>query len=240
MEQVHQSLAHKGLRIFRFCIVSWRDEREPSIKHSMGRKIGVVQKFTGNTEPWIELMEPIVSSGISSQNSPRCSSATKFKSYCWDWVKHQRIFQDGSSSCRCSTTSHGDQKTTRKNANQMLNSFLSMQRDSEQDNGHSSDLDQRKSGTLSVKIVHKVNGTKSLSWWCWHSQKADTQSSPSHEPHCPEECLKAKVVENCRSTTVPTRKRLKTVFSHNYFCKNQLSLLRCSRRNVWRIRILSR
>ena len=43
----HQSLAHKGLRIFRFCIVSWRDEREPSIKHSMGRKIGVVQKFTG-------------------------------------------------------------------------------------------------------------------------------------------------------------------------------------------------
>ena len=32
-------------------------------------------------------------------------------------------------------------------------------RDSEQDNGHSLDLDQRKSGILSVKIVHKVNGT---------------------------------------------------------------------------------
>ena len=31
---------------------------------------------------------------------------------------------------------------------------------SEQDNGHSSDLDQRKSGILSVKKVHKVNGTK--------------------------------------------------------------------------------
>ena len=43
----HQSSTHKGLRIFRFCIVSWKDEREPSIKHSMGRKIGVVQKFTG-------------------------------------------------------------------------------------------------------------------------------------------------------------------------------------------------
>ena len=69
--------------------------------------------------------------------------------------------QDGSSSCRCSTTSHGDQRTTRKNASQMLNSFLSMQRDSEQDNGHFLGLDQRKSGTLLVKTVHKVNGTKS-------------------------------------------------------------------------------
>ena len=39
--------------------------------------------------------------------------------------------------------------------------LVSIQRDSEQDNGHSSNLDQRKSGTLSVKIVHKVNGTKS-------------------------------------------------------------------------------
>ena len=35
------------------------------------------------------------------------------------------------------------QKTTRRNANQMHNSFLSVQRDWEQDNGHSSDLDQK-------------------------------------------------------------------------------------------------
>ena len=39
---------------------------------------------------------------------------------------------------------------------------LSMQRDSEQDNGHSSDLDRRKSGTLLAKTVHKENGTKLL------------------------------------------------------------------------------
>ena len=31
---------------FRFCIVSWKDEREPSIKYGMGRQIDVVQKFT--------------------------------------------------------------------------------------------------------------------------------------------------------------------------------------------------
>ena len=52
------------------------------------------------------------SSGIFSQDSIRCSSVKKFKSYCWVWMKDQRISQEGSSSCRCSTTSHGDQKTT--------------------------------------------------------------------------------------------------------------------------------
>ena len=78
-------------------------------------------------------------------------------------MRHQRISQEEFSSCRCSATSHGDQKTARKNAKQMLNSFLYLQKDSEQDNGHFSDLDQRKSGFLSVKIVHKVNGRRWLS-----------------------------------------------------------------------------
>ena len=41
----------------------------------------------------------------------------------------------------------------------MLNSFLHLQEDLEQDNGHFSVLVQRKSGILSVKIVYKVNGT---------------------------------------------------------------------------------
>ena len=75
-------------------------------------------------------------------------------------MRHQRISQGGSYSCRCSTTSPVDQETTKKNASQMLNSFFSMQRDSEQDNGHSSDLDQRKSDTPLVKTVHKENGTE--------------------------------------------------------------------------------
>ena len=52
---------------------------------------------------------------------------------------------------------------TRKNARQMLKSFLSMQRNSEQDNGHSLVLDLRKSGIQSVKTVHKDNGTEPLS-----------------------------------------------------------------------------
>ena len=94
----------------------------------------------------------------------------------------------------------------------MLDSFLFMHEDLEQDNGHFSVLVQRKSGLLSVKTVHKVNGTKWQRRWCWHSQKADTQSS---EPrvHCPEVNPKAKAVENCRYTMVPIWKRLKVFFA---------------------------
>ena len=42
----------------------------------------------------------------------------------------------------------------------MLNTFLYMQEDLEQDYGHFSVLVQRKSGIPSVKVVHKVNGTE--------------------------------------------------------------------------------
>ena len=39
--------------------------------------------FKSSPEPWIELMvSQLNSSGIFSQDSPHCSSATKFKSYC--------------------------------------------------------------------------------------------------------------------------------------------------------------
>ena len=30
-----QSLARKGLRIFRFCVVPWKDEREPTIEYCL-------------------------------------------------------------------------------------------------------------------------------------------------------------------------------------------------------------
>ena len=74
--------------------------------------------------------------------------------------RNTREIFTGSSSCRCSTTSHGDLKTTEKNASQTHDSSLSTQSDSELDNGHSSGLDQRKSGTLLLKTAHKENGTK--------------------------------------------------------------------------------
>ena len=66
---------------------SWKDEREPTIKLCMGRQIDVVQKFIRIQNFGQNLMvSQWNSSGIFSQDSPHCSSATKSKSYCQDWV----------------------------------------------------------------------------------------------------------------------------------------------------------
>ena len=63
------------------------------------------------TELWTQLITSRwTSSGIFSQDSPQCSSATKSKSPCQKWAIHQNL-KDGSSLCRCSMTSHGDLKT---------------------------------------------------------------------------------------------------------------------------------
>ena len=48
------------------------------------------------------------------------------------------------------------------NAKQVLSSVLSMRNDFHQDNGHSSDLDQKRNGILLMNTVHKVDG------WCYH------------------------------------------------------------------------
>ena len=48
----------------------------------------------------------------------------------------------------------------------MLNSFLSLRKDLQQDNGHSSDLDQKRSGILLMKTIHKENGTELQDKWC--------------------------------------------------------------------------
>ena len=42
----HQSLARKGVRIFGFCVMSWKGELEPTIKYCLGRKVELVQRFT--------------------------------------------------------------------------------------------------------------------------------------------------------------------------------------------------
>ena len=176
---------------FLYCVLEWWTRTHNQIMHGKTDWRGSI--VHQNTELWTELMvSQLNSSGISSQDSPHCSSATKSKNYCQDWVVTPENLLDELSSCRCSTTSHGDLKTTKKNASQNAQLVsLSMQRDLEQDNGHSSDLDQRKNGAQKVKTVHKENGTELQSKWCWHLQKANTQSSDPRV-HCPRGVLKSK------------------------------------------------
>ena len=93
---------------------------------------------------------------------------------------NQTISMDGSSSCRCSTTSHGDPQAMNRNANWAPNSFLFVREDFHQDVGHSSNLDQKRSDILHTSIDHEENGTESLKWWWSGSEKADT-SLPIHK-----------------------------------------------------------
>ena len=67
------------------------------------------------------------SSGISSQDSPHCSSATKSMNSCLKWAI-QRNSKDELSSCRCSRTSYGDLKTMNGNAMLTPTSFLYFQK----------------------------------------------------------------------------------------------------------------
>ena len=66
-------------------------------------------------------------------------------------MRHQRISQEELSTCRCSTTPPVDQETMKKNASQMLNSFLFLQRDLERDIGHFLVLVQRKWYSISAE-----------------------------------------------------------------------------------------
>ena len=81
-------------------------------------------------------------------------------------MRHQRISQEELYLCRCSTTFPVDQETTKQNVWQTPNSYLCTREVLEKDNGHLLVLVLRKSGTVSVKTVHKEYGTELLKG-CW-------------------------------------------------------------------------
>ena len=118
-------------------------------------------------------MSQWTSSAIFSQDSIRCSSVKKFTVE--KKVRHQTISQG------CSTTSHGDARDNDKECelNAQLVSLLARRFGTRQwsfvDPGF-----EKKSGILSVKSVHKVNGTndgKDIGDTC----RMRTPSLPSHE-----------------------------------------------------------
>ena len=163
----HQSSAYKALRILRFCIVSCKGERKLPIKRWMKRQIGMVQNISGiqklrQSWRW--------ANGIRVEYFPRIQYvAAQWRSQTfaveirWDTPENftgriifMSMFND------ISRGSQDNEKECESNARLVCLHA----RDSEQDNGHCSVLVQRKSGILSVKIVHKVNGTTWRRRWC--------------------------------------------------------------------------
>ena len=59
-------------------------------------------------------------------------------------------------------TSYGELKTLKRNVLLIPHSCLYLQKDFQQDIGHSSDMDQKESGILLATKDHKENGTESL------------------------------------------------------------------------------
>ena len=160
-ETVISLLAQKGLRILRFCIVSWKDEREPSIKKSHGK----TRLAWFKSSPEYRTLDRIDAEPIEFEwNIFPGFTTLQLCNKVQELMSIERInknnSKDGSSSYRCSMTSYGELQTMNRTV--LLTPHLCpyLQKDFHQDFGHSSDLDQRKSCVLSVNIVHKVNGTK--------------------------------------------------------------------------------
>ena len=187
-----------------------------------GRTVELVQRFTTMQNfghNWRRV------DGIGEEYFPRipphCSSSTSSKSSWTKWAT-QHNSKDELSSCRCSMTSYGELQTMKRNVLLTPRLCLYLQKDFQQDAGHSSDLDQNRSGILLTSIDHEENGTESLNWWWSNSEKADTQFS---EPrvHCPEERSKANEVENYRYTSVPMETRLKLFFAQLFLLISSVS-----------------
>ena len=118
-------------------------------------------------------------------------------------------------------TSYGELKTMNRNVLLMPHLCLCLQKDFQQDVGHSSDLGQRQSGFPLTKKDQEENGVAELMMIKFGKKR--TPSFPSNDSL--EECSKAKEVENYLYASVPMVIRLK-LFSAQFF------LLMCVRNTV--------
>ena len=91
---------------------------------------------------------------------------------------------------------------------QTLDSYLCMQEDLVEGNGHSLVLVLQRSGTPPMRTVHKESVTISRRRCWWNSLRVDVQFSVQRL-HCPGVNSEAKDMVNCRFTLQPTRKRLR-------------------------------
>ena len=76
------SLWREGERILRFCVMSWKDEREPTIKYCLGGQVDVFKSSSEYRALDTIDGEPMEFEWNISQVSPHCSLATKSKRSC--------------------------------------------------------------------------------------------------------------------------------------------------------------
>ena len=163
-------------------------------------------KVHHNTELWTQLTENRWnSSGIFSQDSLHCSSSKESKRSGTKWTT-QHNAKDELSSCRCSTTAHGDLKTMNGNVLLTPHSCLYLPKDLQQDVGHSADLDQKRSG-----IPHTLTDDQ--------AQRKRKPSFPSHESVVSRNAEKQRMW-TIINTLLCRRGYDWNCFSHNHFCQS--------------------
>ena len=101
----------------------------PESNEAWKKRIEWIIIFSKATETLTESVESRHnSSGTSSQDSIRCSSAVKSQIYWADWEKHEKLSLEEFSLCRCSTTFLVTVKAMKKNVWQMQKSSPYLQR----------------------------------------------------------------------------------------------------------------
>ena len=216
-----QPLARKVLRTFRFCVMPWKDEREPTIKYCLWRQIDVVHKFITlqNFEHnwwW--------SNGIRVEYFPRfttlqlCYRVQEFMSKTsiqpedfTGRIIFMSIFNDISWWSK-------ENKQECESSAQLVSIYA--KKDSHQEDGNSSDLDQNRSATLECKPQGEWDRIAELITFKF--SETNIQSSDP-QVHCLEEYSRSKVVENYQYTSAHMRERLKLFFAQ-LFSVNQLSI----------------
>ena len=156
---VYRMQKFKYFRILCYVLEKWIRTQH---QIRFGKNSWVGSKIHHNTELWTQLTENRWnSSGIFSQDSPHCSSSTMSK-----------VHKQNGRPIKIPRTNYlhvdvqwhhmGDLHTMNGNTLLTPHLWLYLQKDFQEDVGHSSDLDQKQSGILLTSIDHEEDGTESL------------------------------------------------------------------------------
>ena len=222
------SLSHAKVYVFSDSVLCLGKENETQNQILLGKTSWRGSRVHQNTELWTKLMvSQWNSSGISSQDSLHCSSATKSKSSQTKWAISQKNLQDGSS--------HGVQRQW-KGMRIKRSARLSF-------------CEKIVIRTMVIPrtwirkemfFYSRIQTTRRMGQSCRANDdkncKKQTPSIPIHESIIQRRTRQQrwwKIVNIllCRWSDVWN------CFSHNYFCSSAQSL-RSSRRNVWRMWLL--
>ena len=227
----HQSIACKGLCIFRFCVMSWKGESEPTIKFCMGRKIELVQKFTtiqnfghnecrasGTRVEYFHRIHHIA----AHQQSPRVHEQNE---------RPSSIPRTNYLHVDVSMTSYVDLKTMNRKVLLTPHLCLYLQKDFQQDVVPRTWIRKGVVSYLHWQTTRRMGQSR----WIDDDQiqRKRTPSFPSNESilsRNSEKQRRWKII----NTLLCRWGYDQNCFSHNNFCESA-QYLRSSRRNVWRL-----